>query len=108
MRWLRISALVAGLVSSACAQVSGGTTTTLSSTLAAPTSYQPTNIWTQPSGACSLGMGAAAATATPGAQGGVYQDKYGSYWEMVSVDNNHGEGRTGNIRRAFADNDGFI
>lgn len=30
-------------------------------------------------------MGAAAATATAGGQGGVYTDKYNGYWEMVSL-----------------------
>ncbi|KAI7471965.1 hypothetical protein KC367_g4425 [Hortaea werneckii] len=54
----------------------------MSRTLSALQTYQPTNTWTIPNGACSVGMGAAAATATAGGQGGVYQDRYGGYWEM--------------------------
>jgi len=88
-------ALVAGLfVGFVCAQftpplpaTSGGTSTLISQTLAAYTSYQPTNTWTIPTytgtGGCSLGMGAAAATQTAGGYGGVYQDYWGGYWEVA-------------------------
>ncbi|KAI6887118.1 short chain dehydrogenase [Hortaea werneckii] len=78
MRRIAALALVAGrLLNSVSAQ-----STTISRTLSALQTYQPTNTWTVPNGACSVGMGAAAATATAGGQGGVYQDRYGGYWEM--------------------------
>lgn len=78
MRRIAALALVAGrLLASVSAQ-----STTISRTLSALQTYQPTNTWTVPNGACSVGMGAAAATATAGGQGGVYQDRYGGYWEM--------------------------
>ncbi|KAK6390721.1 hypothetical protein LTR65_005325 [Meristemomyces frigidus] len=88
MRRFGVLAFVAGLLSFAFAQtestaIAGGATTTRSTSLAAATTYQPTNTWTIASGACSVGMdSAAAATATAGAQGGVFLDKYGGYWEM--------------------------
>jgi hypothetical protein len=54
-----------------------------STTLSAYTSYVPTDTWTIASGTCATGMGAAvAATATAGAQGGVFEDKFGNFWEM--------------------------
>lgn len=82
MRRSGVLAFVATLLmSSASAQTSGGTTTTISRSLAASTTYVPTNTWTIPAGSCSAGMGPAAATATAGGTGGVFQDKFGGYWE---------------------------
>lgn len=86
MRPFDVLALVAGLAGYTLAQV----TTTVTPSLSGSTTYTPTNTWTQPNGACSKGMGAAAAAATAGGQGGVYQDKMGAYWEMVSVEQARG------------------
>lgn len=91
MRRFGVLAIVAGLGSSVIAQstfttaVAGGVTTTISLSDSAGPTYTPTNTWTITSGACSKGMGAATATATAGGYGGVFEDAYGSYWEMVCV-----------------------